>query len=227
MTPLERRELILRLLGLEPRLTAAQVAKLAYPTSETIVVSGKTYPKTYQSANNMLRRMAASKVIKCQSFPTTVADWFMLPATRRLQEPKYRHEVGAADLFVAFYPYAQQWAYEPGVLRDRADRGVRIFDKIFYLEVDRATESPREIEAKLENYIQYSSQSGEQFYVIFALMDGKESARARGQKLIPLLQECTRGNQFLLAHHKRLVEDPLGKYLYSPHDELYSVQSVF
>jgi hypothetical protein len=191
-----------------------------------MLVSGKTYPKTYQSANNMLRRMAASKLIKCQSFPTSIADWFMLPATRGLQEPKYRHEVGAADLFAAFYPYAQQWSYEPEVLGDRADRGVRMFEKTFYLEVDRATEAPREIEAKLENYLQYSRQSREPFYVIFALMDGKESARARGNKLIPLLEDCNFGNQFLLAHHRRLVDDPLGKYLYSPKDELFSIQSV-
>lgn len=170
--------------------------------------------------------MAAGRLIKCQSFPTTIADWFMLPNTRGLQEPKYKHEVGAADLFAAFYPYMQQWAYEPAVLKERADRGVRMFGKTFYLEVDRATESPKEIEEKLENYIRHSRESGERFYVIFALMDGKESAHARGKKLIPLLQACKRDHQFLIAHHKRLTEDPVGKYLYSPKDELFSVLGV-
>src|SRR2546423_1899548 len=122
MNPLERRELILKLLNLEPRLTAVQVAKLAYPTQETILVSGRTYPKTYQAANNMLRRMADKKttnppLVKCQQFGTGLADWFMLPSTRGLQEPKYKHEVGAADLFAALYPYLKdqsgKWGYEP------------------------------------------------------------------------------------------------------------------
>lgn len=170
--------------------------------------------------------MAASKVIKCQSFPTSIADWFMLPATKGLQEPKYKHEVGAADLFVAFHSHMGQWAYEPQVLKERADRGVRLFGKTFYFEVDRGTEPPAEIAAKLDNYVRYAIESGERFHVIFALMDGKETAHNRGNKLIPLLRERKRGNQFLLAHHARLVNEPLGAYLYSPTDELYSVQNV-
>lgn len=219
--------MILQVLGLEPRLTAAQVAKLAYPTQEVITVSGKTYPKTYQSANNMLRRMAADKLIKCQTFPVGTADWFMLPSTRGLQEPKYKHEVGAADLFVAYKPHMQQWAYEPPILDNRADRGMRAFGKTVYFEVDRGTEAPAEIEEKLARYIRYSRDSGERFYVIFALMDGKELAHNRGNKLIPILKAQKRGNQFLLAHHQRLTSDPLGKYLYSPLDELYSLETVF
>jgi hypothetical protein len=173
--------------------------------------------------------MAASKIIKCQSFPTSIADWFMLPATRGLQEPKYKHEVGAADLFVAYYPHLRgngSWSYEPAVLKDRADRGMRLFGKTFYFEVDRGTEPPAEIAAKLDNYIRYAQATGERFHVIFSLMDGKEKAHNRGNKLIPLLKECRRGNQFLLAHQQRLIDDPLGTYLYSPTDELYSVQNV-
>lgn len=174
--------------------------------------------------------MAASKVIKCESFPTGIADWFMLLTTKGLQESKYKHEVGAADLFGAFYPILREtsgaWSYEPPILKDRADRAMRLFGTTFYIEVDRGTESPREIEAKLDNYIRYSRETGERFFVIFALMDGKETAQSRGNKLIPLLQQKARGNQFLLAHHKRLVDDPLGKYLYSPKDELYGVQDV-
>jgi hypothetical protein len=203
------------------------VAKLAYPTSETITVSGKRYPKTYQSANNMLRRMTAGKLIKCQSFPVGTADWFMLPVTRGLQEPKYKHEVGAADLFAAYYPYMQQWAYEPPILDNRADRGMRAFGKTFYFEVDRGTEPPAEVEAKLDRYIRYSRESEERFYVIFALMDGKELAHNRGNKLIPILKAQKRGNQFLLAHHKNLIADPLGTWIYSPLDELYSLENVF
>jgi hypothetical protein len=216
-------------------MTARQVAKAAYPTKETITVSGKTYPKTYQAANNMLRRMADKKItnpplIKCQQFGTGIADWFMLPRTRGLQEPKYKHEVGAADLFTALYPHlvAQggAWSYEPVILDNRADRGMRLFGKTFYFEVDRGTEAPREIEEKLDRYIRYSQKSGETFHVIFALMDGKESAQSRGDKLIPLLQERRRGNQFLLASHARLEEDPLGRLLYSPKDELHSLENV-
>jgi hypothetical protein len=188
------------------------------------------YPKTYQAANNMLRRMAASRVIKCQSFPTSIADWFMLPSTRGLQEPKYKHEVGAADLFVAFYPALREqggkWGYEPAILRERADRAMMLFNKTFYLEVDRGTEPLSEIATKLDNYIRYSHETGERFHVVFALMDGKETAQARGNKLIPLLRERRRGNQFLLCNHNRLVADPLGRLLYSPTNELYSVEDV-
>jgi hypothetical protein len=170
--------------------------------------------------------MAASKVIKCQSFPTSIADWFMLPSTRGLQEPKYKHEVGAADLFVAYQPHASQWAYEPAILDNRADRGMRAFNKTVYFEVDRGTEAPGEIEAKLDRYIKYAQASGERFHVVFALMDGKEQATSRGEKLIPLLKARKRGNQFLLAHHSRLTADPLGRLLYSPLEELYTLQDV-
>lgn len=178
----------------------------------------------------MLRRMAASKIIKCQSFPTSIADWFMLPTTRGLQEPKYKHEVGAADFFAAFYPYLREqsggWSYEPPILKDRADRGMRIFGKTFYLEIDRGTEPASEINAKLDNYIRYDQDSGEPFHVIFVLMDGKKPAQRRGDEIIQFILERQRGNQFLIASHARLIQDPLGELLFSPTNELFSVQNV-
>jgi AAA+ ATPase superfamily predicted ATPase len=178
----------------------------------------------------MLRRMAAGKLIKCQSFSTSIADWFMLPSTRGLQEPKYKHEVGAADLFTAFYPYLREesgkWGYEPQILKERADRAMRLFSKTFYFEVDRGTEPPSEIYSKLDNYIRYAQETGERFHVIFALMDGKKPAQKRGEEIIQFLVERQRGNQFLIASHARLIQDPLGELLFSPKNELYSVQNV-
>jgi hypothetical protein len=100
----------------------------------------------------MLRRMAGRNEVKCQEFDTA-ADWFMLNTTQRIKDPrKYYHEWGAAELFVAYRPHMSYWAYEPLILKERADRGLRAFGKAFYLEVDRGTEPPKEIAAKLDNY---------------------------------------------------------------------------
>jgi hypothetical protein len=176
----------------------------------------------------MLRRMAARGELKCQEFDG-LHDWFMLNTTQRIKDPrKYQHETAAADLFVSLYSHLKggSWSYEPFILKERADRGMRLAGKTFYFEVDRGTESLREIEAKLDNYISYARHSGERFHVVFALLDGKQTAHRRGEDLIPLLQGKKRGNQLLLVHLKRLAEDPLGKWLYSPTDELYSIQDV-
>src|SRR5687768_9831661 len=127
MNPLERRQKILSLLNLEPRLTAHQLASLAYPTKETRVISGKPYLKTYQSARNMLMRMAERKEVKRQEFDFGVADLFMLPKTNKLKvRDQYLHQKAGADLFVSYLPHIQAWSYEPPILRDRADRGMRI-----------------------------------------------------------------------------------------------------
>jgi hypothetical protein len=167
--------------------------------------------------------------LKLQKFDAT-ADWFMLNTTQRIKDPrKYYHEQGGADLFTAYYHHlkdAGAWAYEPKVLSDRADRGMRLFDRTFYFEVDRGTETQSEIEKKLDNYTRYSRETGERFFVVFVLMDGKRTAQARGYELMPLLEARQRNNQFLIASRDRLIADPLGRLLYSPTHELYSVQNV-
>lgn len=174
--------------------------------------------------------MVARKEIKLQEFDTA-ADWFMLNSTQRIKDiRKYPHEHAAADLFVAFYPHIQsqggRWAYEPAVLSDRADRGLMLFDKVFYFEIDRGTEAPREVAAKLNNYARYAEERGKQFYVVFSILGGKKTPQARGLELLPLLAAQKRASQFLLARHESLVSDPLGPVLYSPANELYSIKSV-
>jgi hypothetical protein len=102
ITPARPEEKILKLLSQEPRMTAKQIARLAYPTERTILINGKTYPSTYQSANNMLRRMADRKEVKIHELSKFgIPGMFMLPGAHRLKSSdKFLHEQAGADLFV-------------------------------------------------------------------------------------------------------------------------------
>lgn len=166
----------------------------------------------------MLRRMVERKELKHQSFDFGVADLFMLPATYRLkQSDKYRHETGAANLFIAFHSLMSAWIVEPVIGSIRGDRGMQVWDKTFYFEVDRATESPAEIEKKGDAYIEYSRETGERFHVIFSIMENpRRTVEKRGEEIINVLMEKPRGSMFLIANHEKLLAGPDSYTLYNP-----------
>jgi hypothetical protein len=227
LSPLQRRETILNLLSIEPRLTAKHVALLAY-SPETKLINGKTYPKSYQAANNMLRRMVERKEIKVHELSKFgYPDLFMLNSTPRLKSiEKILHEIGGADLFVAFRPFMSKWAFEPQVGKKRADRGMELDEAIFYFEVDKMTEGIQELFEKVDNYAQHSRETRQRFHVVFAFLGDSDKVYKRGMKLIPYLEEVNRGNQFLTVNLKKLTENPLGEVVYSPKGLLISIKNV-
>lgn len=175
---------------------------------------------------NMLKRMSERREIKRQEFEVGIADWFMLNSTAKKTRWRYAHEVAAADLFGAFYSYMQSWVYEPFILSNRADRGMTIFDKTIYFEMDLCTEGISKLEQKVQNYLKYSRATNERFHVIFSFLgEGKEVER-RGGLFIPYLQKLRRGNQFLLANHKAILAQPLGQIFYSPKDEILDLRML-
>lgn len=194
------------------------------------MISGKTYPSTYQSANNMLRRMEQRKEVKVHALKKKfgIADMFMLPSTSRLKSTdKVLHEIAGGDLFVALNPYIKRWAYEPIVGSKRADRGAQFENGLtIYPEVDMMTENISVLFDKVENYIAYSKAAGERFHVIFAFVGTQERIQKRGEKLIPFLQSKRRGDQFLLVNHNKWVADPMGRVLYSPRNEILSLNML-
>jgi hypothetical protein len=172
----------------------------------------------------MLMRMESRKEVKRQEFDFGVADWFMLPKTKGLQRWAYLHQKAAADVFVAYYPHMSAWIYEPAILRDRADRGMKIFDKTVYFEVDRCTEGMKVIEEKIDNYIQFSRETGERFHVVFCIVGDEREVLNRGNNIIPILQDRMRGEQFLIANAGNIISNPLGEIFYSPKDEIKSLE---
>ena len=175
----------------------------------------------------MLMRMVERKEVKRQEFDFGVADLFMLPKTNKLKvRDQYLHQKAGADLFISYLPYIQAWSYEPPILRDRADRGMRINGKTIYFEVDRCTEGMRVIEEKVENYIRYSRESDERFHVVFAIVGSETEILNRGNLIIPVLKERKRGEQFLIANAGNIISNPLGEIFYSPKDEIKSLDSL-
>lgn len=106
---------------------------------------------------------------------------FMLPSTHRLKSSgKFLHEQAGADLFVAFKPHIKRWAHEPSTKSMRADRGMQFENGLtVYFKVDRITENIQDLKDKVNNYIQYESETSERFYVVFAFVGSRPPCLCR------------------------------------------------
>jgi len=164
--------------------------------------------------------------IKIKEYPEGVADWFMLNETPR-NAKYYSHEVACADLFVAYHPYMDAWAYEPSVGAIRADRGMQLAGKTFYFEVDRAKENMSDIEAKIEAYIahyyelrrRYNDETKARFHVIFDVVNPKQKVvQKRIEDIGKMLDRYKRSNQFAVSSHILLTASkPTDECLFTPH----------
>lgn len=193
------------------------------------MISGKTYPSSYQAANNMLRRMEQRKEVKVHDLSRFgLSDMFMLPSTPRLKSAdKFRHEQAGADLFVAYNLYAKRWIHEPFILSKRADRGVQFEGGLtIYFEVDRVTENFQDLRDKVENYIVYGNEAKERFHVVFDFVGEHQRVVKRAKKMGEFLQQKKRNDQFLLAQHPTLIANPMGRVLFSPRDEILSIPDI-
>jgi hypothetical protein len=148
------------------------------------------------------------------------ADWFMLVGTDILNK-SYWHEVAGADLFVKYYSYMEAWSYEPPLFYDpetknnvRADRGLKMYGKTFFFEVDRDTENIGVIKKKIDDYIRYGRETGDRFHVIFdVVLDEVKKTNLRTREIGEYLDTIHRGNQFCLSSHTLLtnsdVDEPV------------------
>lgn len=166
--------------------------------------------------------MEKDRDIKRQPF-TFTGDWFMLPETDKKTKWRYDHETACADLFTSLYPSMDAWIVEPYLGNKRADRGMKCNGKTIYFEVDLCNEKISILEEKIDNYLRHTDH---QFHVVFSLLGESKEVTSRGNLLISYLQKIRRENQFLIANHTQLVGQPFKPILYSPTDELLSLNML-
>ncbi|HEX8266952.1 MAG TPA: hypothetical protein VF596_16235 [Pyrinomonadaceae bacterium] len=169
--------------------------------------------------------MAKRKEIKCW-YIDVGADWFLLNSTPKKKKSKYYHEVAAADLFVAYFNHASKWFVEYPIKDDWTDRGMDIFEKRIYFEVDMCTENIQVLYDKIENAIAYSEETKKRCYFIYTFLGEQKKIEERGKKLLLYLATKRRGDQFTIANHPRLIADPFGEVLINPKGELRSLSTL-
>ena len=146
--------------------------------------------------------------------------YFHYPQTIGLRNTSHEHERACADLYVT---YSLTWNInfwesvpheEYLELGLKPDRSSIIDSRIIFWEVDKGTETLAVIRKKVERYIELSQLHPERrFHVIFTA----SKARARSI-LLDVLPPFKRGNQFLVADHLSVVEQPYEPVFVSPLD---------
>ena len=112
----------------------------------------------------------------------------------------------------------------------RYDGSFQIFDKQFYLEVERGTQGIKDIEQKVEAYLKLPGR----FHVIFSVSDYKpnpydpivKTAKQYGMEILEFLEGVRRGNQFLVSPHVLLSTRPLDPVLISPTGDTFSLENI-
>ena len=190
---LDQRITILKALELEKRMTAQQLARIAYPHAQnplTIYKYGsdaKTYqyPPGYQQTLRILRDLASSKdrrgkrkkpELKRHPSPyKEYPDLWMLPDTDRLKFDLYQHEIMCADIFTAYWGKFTHWGVPRSDTLERLqlkpDRYLRFGEAEFFLEADRGSEGASILRRKIEAYRQYSQVLKRPFNVVFIVQD--------------------------------------------------------
>ena len=170
----------------------------------------------------MLRRMTDRKEIRCWKIDIG-ADWFLLNSTPKKLYSRYYHEVAAADLFTAFLPHFKDWIVEQKLKEDRVDRGILVNGKPVYFEVDMGTENISVLYEKVENAIRETSY---RFHVVYVFAGEEKKAQDRARKLGLYLAGKKRGDQFVIASHPVLINNPLGEVIFTPKGELKSINAL-
>src|ERR1051325_4540423 len=115
-------EKILHHLSRHPRLTAEQLARVAYNNQKTHIKAGRAYPTSLSSALALLKRMASNKTGQGKPKPILVKrqerrnlnepDLWMLPATERIRDGKYYHELAKGELYALYANVCEDWQAE-------------------------------------------------------------------------------------------------------------------
>lgn len=202
--------------------------------ADTIVRDKKRNPVLDPKGREVSRKPLIIKhVARKQEDP----NWYSLPgAVRPFNDQNRDHEIDCADMFVALKKtgkldhWQKYWSKDEHALflkrfHVEYDRRFELEDceQVFFLEVDRGSESPDQIKKKIQDYTRMSvAYPQERFTVLFTVQgyirDNNDDI-LRFNKLMPILANAKRGNQFLMAIHSEAVSDPLGNIWHSPWTE--------
>lgn len=137
-----------------------------------------------------------------------------------------KHELAAADLFTSFYHTAQldhwdnRWSptelehYKIDHYKVYYDRKFTALGNIFFLEVDRGTEDPHQIDDKIEKYLAFQKAFPKEFFYVIITVQGSRyyNLEKRMEWIKKILIKRQVGYQFLLANHADLFAvDPVTK----------------
>lgn len=143
-----------------------------------------------------------------------------------------QHELSCADVFISLYHTGrlEHWDYRwtkqeedyYGIKRLKVyyDRKFVVDGKVFFLEVDRGTEDPEQLEDKIRKYKDFSTNfPDEWFYVLFAVQGSRYYKLSERLKwIMKLLDKHTPGKQFLVTEQQLAEQNPLGEIYISAQD---------
>jgi hypothetical protein len=166
-----------------------------------------------------LKRLETSGLLKSKSYGLGKEKfWFLAksklvtelgytPPKGEIHTYKYEHEKDCADVFVslALSDSLLEWEGEGDQkIGLRYDRKFRVDDRQFYLEVERGTQGPEKLRAKLERYIKHYRKNGEPFHVLFTVKD-----EVSLERVIYLFEEFKLGASYCVVVQSELISDPL------------------
>jgi hypothetical protein len=151
-------------------------------------------------------------------------DLWMLPATERIRDGKYYHELAKGDLYALYANVCEDWQAEMS-LGDLVPDCSMVYNGIsVHFEVDRATEPMDKLYSKIERYIRYAPHTEK---TIFVLESGsKRKATATGSELFAYLTDRKRGRQFSWTTLSMLKTDPFGLYLFNSLNERLTIDEL-
>lgn len=160
--------------------------------------------------------------------------WKLVGDKRKaVSEQSWKHERDCGDLYVALRKTGipLTWIHTSDQKDGfRFDRALLIFDKQFYFEIERGTQTVSHIEQKVKQYL---AKSGT-FYVVITVQDYQpnpfektvKTGQDFGREILALLKNYKRRAQFTVAPHKALLTNPLGEFLVSAEPQKYSLESI-
>ena len=187
--------------------------RMAYPRCEHNLNRTGDYHKRFCKVCSLIK---VTKIPREKNSPL----YFHTPQVIGLRNTTHEHERACADVYVTYHLSwtVRFWETVPAdeylQLGLKPDRASTIEGRIIFWEVDKGTETLSVIRKKVERYIQLSQlHPNQKFYVIFTA--SKDRARSI---LLDVLPPFKRGNQFLVAEHKSVVERPMEAVFVSPLD---------
>jgi hypothetical protein len=140
------------------------------------------------------------------------ADLWMLPIIDGIKPYKYYHTVACGELYSLYGRVCDEW-YPELSFGDLISDCTMVYKGVnVHFEVDRGTESMKELYTKIDRYINQHPRDDK---TIFVLIDGVRSARTTGNNLHSYLVEVRRGRQFSWTKLEMLKSDPFGAWLFN------------
>lgn len=217
---------ILFALGEQPNLSTEQLNRL---------VDGKL-----NTTQKLLKRMWDRQLVVPKPLPNpqtmrgVIYSWRIKGSkAEALREPNYKHELACNDVYVSVRKLGQTMVWTPKDDQKNGfsfDRGLEIFGRQFYFEIERGTQTVQDIQGKVEAYLKLAGR----FHVVFTVQDYqpnpfepvKKTAHDYGAEILGLLGTYRRGAQFLVTPHATFVEDPLGQFLVSPWNSAFGLNTL-